>query len=159
MKIQYLDKSVNSLIGLIFFILFGLTNTIQALTFNPNGAHCDDYSYLNQGVESVDYVATAMKTNADITISEVLIGNVAVFDYSGANTAHFKVELVEDGGSYEPTGTVLATLGTIQDDGSTLSHTYSGLNIAVSAGTVFYLKYTPIVDVYGTSDYIFSAKE
>jgi len=102
---------------LIIYSLF--LNLLFANTFNPNGTHCNDYNYLNQGVESVDYVATAMKANTDITISEVVIGNVAVFDYSGANTAHFKVELVEDGGSYEPTGTVLATLGTIQDDGRT----------------------------------------
>ena len=68
MKTRNLDKSISSLIGLIFLILFGLTSTVQALTFAPNGANCSDYDYTVSTVQITNYVVTAMKANKDIEV-------------------------------------------------------------------------------------------
>ncbi|RUM69548.1 MAG: hypothetical protein DSZ07_04400, partial [Sulfurovum sp.] len=144
------------------FIIYSLFLSILfADIFQPNGQHCSDYSYLNSGVEETDYVAMALKANSDIHIEQIKFSGIAIFDYVTNNQAKFKVELVKASagvGTLEPRGDVIALLGEISDTTALQQFTFD-TNLNISSGTQFFLKLTPTAPLYGTNNYIFTAKE
>jgi len=150
---------MNNIIKLfkIIFIFAITINIAASATFAPNGTNCSDYDYTVSTVQTTDYVATAMKANKDIEVTEVVVGSVAIFNFGGTGVPVFKVELVGDNAG-KPTGTVFANLGTIADDDAVGTFTLPA-NVTIPSGTIFYLKLTPIVEEYNTNKYSFTAKE
>lgn len=150
--ITYLFK-----VSIFSYLVFSTSSF--ATTFAPQECNSGGgYSYLNSFVRVEDYASVAFTTTKDIVLDDITVSGLAAFDYTGANAASFKFELVHKApgldGAYEPLGAVIDDLGTIQSQDPAQIYTLHSDQV-IPGGSIFFLKITPQVPIYESSMYIF----